>query len=327
VLPCGVVPVGGLRLTASDSLGFGERLGLQELNAAKRMLTICTTAKPFRGHIALIQRNAMISWTKLEPRPEIILFGTEEGTSEMARDMALTHVADVARNRYGTPLLADILASAEKHGSGDVFAYVNADIILTKRFTEGLEKVSERFGKFLAVGRRTNLDVTEALDFREGWEEKLSERMRREGQLESHTGMDFFAFSRGEYENVPPLAIGRVWFDQWLVKYARKKGIPVVDLTEFTPIAHQLHDYNHVSGGRELGTYGGAEADENFRYYGEKPHAYTILSATHVMTKAGRIRRVLLRREMHAVATFLWDVFVNKTSRVRKRLGLTRAGA
>jgi len=291
------------------------------------MLTICTAAKPFRGHIAVIQRNAMMSWTKLEPRPEIILFGAEEGTAETARQLGLKHVAEVARNGYGTPLLADILARAEKHGSGDAFAYVNADIILTRRFTAGLEKVRQRFGKFLAVGRRTNLDVREALDFREGWEEKLSERMRGEGWLESHTGIDFFAFARGEYEDVPPLAIGRVWFDQWLVKYARKKGIAVVDLTEFAPITHQVHDYSHVAGGRELGAYGGPEAEENLRHYGEKPHTYTILSATHVMTKAGRIRRVALRREMHAVRTFLWEVFVNKTSRLRKRLGLTRARA
>jgi len=291
------------------------------------MLTLCTTAKPFRGHIGVIQRNAILSWTKLEPRAEILLFGTEEGTAETARELGLRYVADVARNKYGTPLLADILAQAELHGSGEVLAYVNADIILTGRFGEGIAKTRERFGKFLAVGRRMNLEVTGPLDFGTGWEDKLRARMEKEGRLESHTGIDFFAFARGEYENVPPLAIGRVWFDQWLVKYARKKGLPVVDLTDFVPIAHQLHDYNHVAGGRELGTYGGPEAEENLRYYGEKPHTYTILSATHMMTKEGRLRRVPFRPQMQAVQTWLWEVFVNKTARVRKRLGLTRAGA
>jgi len=290
------------------------------------MLTICTTAKPFRGHIALIQRNALVSWTQLQPRPEIILFGTEEGTAEAAQDLGLRHVPDVARNRYGTPLLADILAQAERHGTGDVIAYVNADIILTRGFGEGIAKARQRFAKFLAVGRRTNLDVREPLDFAAGWEERLRARMEKEGHLESHTGMDFFAFPRGEYQNVPPLAIGRVWFDQWLVKYARKKAIPVVDLTEFAPIAHQVHDYDHVAGGRELGTYGGPEAEENLRYYGEKPHRYTILSATHMLTKEGRLRRVPLRSALHTAKGWLWEVFVHRTSRLRKRLGLTRVG-
>lgn len=288
------------------------------------MLTICTTAKPFRGHIGVIQRNAMMSWTRLEPRPEIILFGREEGTAETAGELGLRHLAEVQRNTYGTPLLSDVLAQAEKQGTGDVFAYVNADIILTRRFDEGIEKARQRFGKFLAVGRRTNLDVREAMDFGPGWEEDLRTQMRQEGRLESHTGIDFFAFARGEYENVPPLAIGRVWFDQWLVKYARKKGIPVVDLTEFVPIAHQVHDYNHVAGGRELGTYGGPEAEANLRYYGERPHRYTILSATHIMTKEGRLLRVPLRRELQAVKRWLWEIFVHKTSSVRHALGLRR---
>jgi hypothetical protein len=288
------------------------------------MLTICTAAKPFRGHIAVIQRNAITSWTKLEPRPEIILLGMEAGTAETARELGLMQVADVARNRHGTPLLADILAQGEKQGSGDVFAYVNADIILPKEFVAGIEKARQRFEKFLAVGRRTNVEVRDLLDFEEGWEEKVKERMRREGKLESHTGMDFFAFPRGTYTEVPPLAIGRVWFDQWLVKSARTRGLPVVDLTAFAPIAHQVHDYSHVAGGRDLGTYGGVEAEENLRYYGEKPHTYTILSATHVMTEQGRIRRRLFRKQLLAVSTFLWEMLVQRTHKMRKRLGWTR---
>ncbi|HKN74644.1 MAG TPA: hypothetical protein VJW94_05675 [Candidatus Acidoferrum sp.] len=286
-------------------------------------ITILATPKPFKGHIGIIQRNAITSWTKLEPRPEIILFGTEEGAAEFARELGLVHIAEVARNRHGTPLLGDIFAKAERHASHDLLAYVNADILLPAEFTAGAEKVRRTFAKFLAVGRRTNLEVREPLEFGEGWEEKLKERMRREGQLESHTGIDFFVFPRGTYEEVPPLAIGRVWFDQWCIKYARKKRLPVVDLTRFASIAHQLHDYNHVAGGRELGTYGGVEAEENMGYYGERPHRYTILSATHVMTEDGSIRRAFWRREAAAVRGFLWEVFVHRTLGVRKRLGLS----
>lgn len=279
--------------------------------------------KPYHGHIGTIQRNAIASWTKLKPRPEIILFGHEEGAAECAREFGLIHVPDVARNRYGTPLLADIFVQAERRASHDLHAYVNADIILPAEFTAGIERVQRTFSKFLAVGRRTNLDVREPLDFSEGWEEKLKERMRREGRLESPTGIDFFVFPRGTYQQVPPLAIGRVWFDQWCVKYALKKGLPVVDLTDFAHSIHQLHDYDHVAGGKEW-VYGGAEADENLIHYGERPHTYTILSATHAMTPEGRIRRVLFRKEIFALQEYLWNIFVHKTRSVRKRLGLSR---
>jgi hypothetical protein len=292
-----------------------------EDSLATPRITILAMPKPFRGHIATIQRNAITSWTRLQPRPEIILFGHEEGAAECARDLGLVHIPEVARNRHGTPLLADIFANAERDASHDLFAYVNADIILPAEFTIGVEKVRQTFPKFLAVGRRTNLDVGESLDFSEGWEEKLNERMRCEGRLESHTAIDCFVFRRGTYEQIPPLAIGRVWFDQWCIKYARKKGLPVVDLSDFAPMVHQTHDYSHVAGGRQW-VYSGVEADENLAYYGERPHTYTILSATHVMTDSGRIRRVFWRKEAFTIRSFLWKVFVHRTVGVRRRLGL-----
>jgi hypothetical protein len=287
-------------------------------------LTILAMPKPFRGHINIIQRNAITSWTKLQPRPEIILFGYEEGAAECARELGLIHIPEIARNRHGTPLLADIFANAEKRASCHVLSDVNADIILPREFTTCVERVHRRFANFLAVGRRTNLDIRDSLDFNEDWEERLKDLMGREGHLEVHTGIDFFVFRRGMYKEVPPLAIGRVWFDQWCIKYARKNGLPVIDLTDFAPIVHQVHDYSHVAGGRDRGTYGGVEADENLVYYGEHPHTYTILSATHVMTPKGQIRRSFLRAEALAVRTILWEIFVHRTKAVRKRLGLSR---
>ena len=41
------------------------------------MITIFSTPKPFRGHIGVIQRNALKSWTLLHPDVEMILFGDE----------------------------------------------------------------------------------------------------------------------------------------------------------------------------------------------------------------------------------------------------------
>jgi hypothetical protein len=281
--------------------------------------------KPFLGHIGVIQRNAITSWTKLEPRPEIILFGTEKGVAECAADLGLVHIPDVARNQHGTPLLADLFAQAEKRATHDTLAYVNADIILPAAFTAGVEKTRQAFATFLAVGQRTNLSVREPIDFSNGWEAVLQERTRREGQLESYTGIDLFVFPRGMYRDVPPLAIGRVWFDQWCIKYARKKGLPIIDMTPFVPIVHQLHDYNHVAGGKQW-VYGGAEADENLVFYGEKPHTYTILSSTHLMTPQGQIRRVFLRKEAFTIRSFLWEIFVQKTHTIRRRLGLGGGG-
>ena len=289
-------------------------------------LAILAMPKPFTGHIGVIQRNAITSWTKLQPRPEIIIFGTEDGAADCASSLSLVHISEVMRNKYGTPLLADIFLRAEKSSAAELFAYVNADIILPGSFTAGIEIVRNKFPQFLAVGRRTNVEVREPIDFSCEWEGPLLERMRREGQLESHTGIDFFAFPRGTYVDVPPLAIGRVWFDQWCVKYARKRGIPVIDMTPFSPIVHQLHHYDHVAGGKQW-VYAGPEADENLVYYSSRPHAYTILSATHELQQGGSIKRKFFRREALAAREWAWEMFVNKTHRLRKRLGLSRNAA
>ena len=135
-------------------------------------LTILAMPNPFRGHIGVNQRNAITSWTKLQPRPEIILFGTEEGVEECVNDLGLVHIPEVARNHYGTPLLGDIFARAEQRATCHVLAYVNADIILPSEITVGVERTRREFSRFLAVGRRTNLDVHESIDFSNGWEAK-----------------------------------------------------------------------------------------------------------------------------------------------------------
>ncbi len=60
------------------------------------MITIFTIPKPFKGHISVIQKNAIKSWTLLEPSCEIILFGDEEGAEEIAQELSLRHIKNIA---------------------------------------------------------------------------------------------------------------------------------------------------------------------------------------------------------------------------------------
>ena len=80
-------------------------------------LALFSTPKNFRGHFATIQRNAITSWTHLDPRPEILLFGNEEGTAEIAAGLGIRHFPNVARNEFGTPLLNDLFGQAAQHAS------------------------------------------------------------------------------------------------------------------------------------------------------------------------------------------------------------------
>ena len=265
---------------------------------ASTLLTIFATPKKFEGHIALIQRNAIHSWTRMSPAPEIILFGTEAGTAEIAAELGLRHLPNVKCNQWGTPLVSDLFEQAEKLGRGQLLCYVNADIILFDDFPVALNRVAAATDNFLMVGRRTDVDMEEALDLHPDWATRLSTRARIQGKLQIARSIDYFAFSRGLYPAIPPLAIGRFWWDNWLLWKARSLHAVVVDASHATLVIHQNHDYSHT-------TYGPSKKDMmasdecilNARLTCESPadydqgffwrYAYTIDDATHRLTAHG----------------------------------------
>src|SRR5260370_16855312 len=98
------------------------------------MLTIFTTAKPFRGHIRIIQRNALQSWKALHPGIEIILFGADEGATEVAQEFGLRREPHVERNEWGTKRLDYLFARAQAIARHEILCYINCDIILIQDF-------------------------------------------------------------------------------------------------------------------------------------------------------------------------------------------------
>lgn len=287
------------------------------------MLTIFSMPKAFRGHIRTIQRNAIQSWTLLSPKPEIILFGSDEGTKEVAEEFGLRHVPEVAANEHGTPLLNDLFRQAERGSRTRLMCYVNADILLLSDFAEAIEQVSKNLSRFLLISQRINLDVTEPIVFDAEWEASLKTRRGSSGVPGDHTAIDVFVFVKGLYPNVPDFGLGRLWFDQWLIKAAVQNGIPVVDASKAAPVIHQNHDYNHVPGGADQ-IWRGEEAEHNFRLYGGVKHAFTLLEATHELTADGQIRKVRLRRQKFELQHFAWNVFVRRTVGIRNVLKLRR---
>jgi len=287
------------------------------------MLTIFSMPKAFRGHIRTIQRNAIQSWTLLSPKPAIILLGSDEGTKEIAEEFELQHVPDVAANEHGTPLLNDLFRQAERASSSETMCYVNADILLLSNFEQAIAQATKNISRFLLVSQRINLDITEPIVFDTAWETSLRSLSRKRGAPGDHTAIDVFVFSRGLYPNLPAFALGRLWFDQWLIKAALQSGAPVVDLSKVAPVIHQNHDYNHVAGGADQ-VWRGREAEHNFRLYGGKKHAFTLLDATHELTLEGRVGHVRLRRQRFEVERFAWDIFVRRTLNIRNALKLRR---
>lgn len=224
-------------------------------------LTIFAIPKPFAGHIGDIQYNAIKSWSLLSPRPEIILLGDEPGTEHVAKELGARQIADIARNKKGTPLLNDLFAKAKQASSDDsLLAYVNADIILFDGFVRAVEILRGRYNRFLMVGRRRDFSQAGRMCFDDpAWAASLQSAAASRGFPHNQEGMDYFVFRKDMFVTVPPFAIGRCAWDQWLLNNA---DAPVIDASGMVLAVHQNHAFAPKAGGRP-GLWEGAEAAEN----------------------------------------------------------------
>lgn len=253
-------------------------------------LTIFTAPKPFtEPHIGRIQRNAIQSWVALGPEVQVLLMGDEPGMQAAATELGVIHIRDIERNEHGTPLVSSIFARARGYDQSPFLAYVNTDVLLFGDLLEATRTVGECGAPFLIVGQRWDLDVEQALELSPGWQERMRKRTLDTGRLHSPGGSDYFVFPRACYEDVPPFAIGRAGWDNWMIYHARRKGWQVVDATASVLIVHQSHDYGHLPGGRPH--YRLPESLRNVELAGGRRVIFTIRDATHRLVD-GRVQPV-----------------------------------
>ena len=301
------------------------------------MLTLFTTAKPFQGHSAIIQRNALESWRRLDPDIEIILVGDDPGVAEVCRELNLRYAPNIERRENGTKTVRSVFGPTQQLARHEHFCYCNCDIILTADFARAFRSVCSRFRKFLMVGRRWDLDVPRVLDFSLGdWQETLMQRAHREGLQRLHYNIDYFVFPRGLYYEFPDLVIGRNHWDQWLVWKAGAEGIPVVDVSEAVCAVHQNHDYGYHPQGM-AGVWNDKATRANFRAASGWHHLRTIEDANYSLGPAGlqpnrfywlAPAKRRLRGIRQVVRTFfrtrLWHPFLDKTRSLRHSFGLRK---
>lgn len=256
---------------------------------ATESVTIFAMPKAFQGNNAIIQRNAILSWTLMKPRPEIILFGEEEGIADICLEMGLRHVPKAGRNEYGTPLVNGLIGRGELFATGELLVYVNADILLLSDFLPALVRVAAHFPQFLMIGKRFNLDIDFAVDTnRPDWENALKIFAQKNGKYHSSSGIDYFGFRRGLWKDIPPFAIGRTAWDNWLVYDPLKRKMPVVDASDCVFAIHQNHDWSHVQGGYNE-AWNGVEAQRNRNLAAGTPIA-TIADADWKLTAERVVR-------------------------------------
>jgi hypothetical protein len=256
-------------------------------------LTIFTAPKPFTNpHIDIIQRNAIRSWLEMGSQVEVLIIGREDGLAETAADLGVQHLPEVSTNELGTPLVSSIFDLARRNSTSPLLAYINADIVLFPEFLDTALQLKEITEQFLAVGQRWDLALQQPLAFNPGWERALRERVQVNGRLHPASGSDYFLFPRSCFVDMPPFAIGRAGWDNWMIFEARRRHWPVVDATSALMVVHQDHDYGHLPGGQPH--YRLPETAANVRLAGGRRALFTLQDASHQLV-SGKISPIPAR--------------------------------
>jgi hypothetical protein len=276
------------------------------------LITFFSAPKPFTNpHIALIQRNAIKSWT-LRPEVEVILLGEETGLGEAAHELGVKHIPNVKCNENGTPLISSMFQlarDASQRSNSDLLCIINADMILMSDFLEAAKQAVSLKERFVLLSQRWDLDITQPVEFTEGWQNRLSSLVHRQGTLHRPAGSDFFLFPKACYMDIPNFTIGRAGWDNWMIYEARKENWAVIDCTPSVMIVHQNHDYSHLPGGKPH--YEHPDTNENIRLAGGEANIrYTILDSTRQLVGGKLVRpKITYLRFMRGVELFLRKIF------------------
>ena len=266
----------------------------------------------------------------------MILFGDDEGASEAARELGIRHEPHTEKNESGSNRMDYMFLRAQEIARHDILCYSNCDILLLQDFCDALGRVQAAHSKFLMVGRRWDTEIKEPFHFeRTDWGTQLRDNVLRSGKQRTPDYIDYFAFSRGVFgKDLPPLVVGRVFWDNWTVWKALSERQPVIDVSAAVVAVHQDHDYGHVALGKHA-VYYGEEAGRNYKLAGGWTHLRTIADATEVLCddglKPNRLRRwAAVKRHLrqvwrvlfHDVIERIWFFFLGITRPVRRALGL-----
>jgi len=245
---------------------------------------VLTTTRPFEGAFKTLQTNAINNWIALgmsghacvesETDRQIVdglgLAATILKSDEMVK-------IDGAKSK---PLFSvPITRAIEQPYRPDVaLLYTNSDTLFTPEINDAINAVSH-VGRFLLVGRRTDLIVKRPIDFtKKNWPIGLKRRAERNGKLHTPGAVNWFAYRPHDlFGEIPPFVVGYTSYDNWMIWRGIDRGAMVVDVTEAVLTVDQTH------GGQSGTIFNTPRAKENRRMAGR--HIYTIEHAPYRMTK------------------------------------------
>lgn len=233
------------------------------------MITFFTHCRPFEGEFDKLQRQAIASWVAAVPDCQIVMLG-HGGHFAFPYSFARAEAND-----HGMALVSDVFATGEEMASHDLLCEISSDIVLGADVNRALRAIEDVERPFV-IGQRWDIDPGADPDT---------------ATLHPASAADYFIFRRGTLGPIPPFAVGRTAYDNWLIWAAIEQwGCTVIDATEVVTAIHVRHSYPEY--GDKARMLQSEERKENHRlgWATGMPRWYRVTDAPYVLTPAGEVK-------------------------------------
>ena len=239
------------------------------------MITFFTHCRPFRGEFDELQRVAIASWRSAVPGCQIILMGDDESVARPADELGADWVGPIPTNDHGTPLVSIIFGYGEEYGRHEWLCEISSDIVLGGDFQDALEAI-QKIERPFVVGQRWDIDPGAPPE---------------RATLHPPSAADYFIYRRGTLGEIPPFAVGRTAYDNWLIWAAiHEWGLTAIDATDAITAVHINHGYPEY--GTKQRMIQSEERKENFRLMLETaPRHYQVDDAPYVLRDGEVVKR------------------------------------
>ena len=249
-------------------------------------LTLFSTFKPLEDdEYRRITRNAIGSWVealRLHPTQIVLYVENRPFIESIVNEFNCDtiEIRDITKvNNKGLPTIDHIFHTAQDKSSAKLFCYINGDIIIPPDFMERIQPLLEVDYQFLLGATPFEMEFPDELKFEGEWYYDLVTKYQ--GHWRDKVAIDLFIFTRHAFRRIPPFAIGRVAYDNYLIGHGKNVTDRLIDGSIHLRTIHQTHDYRPFMNMEHL--RGASESVYNRKLAGGYTKA-SLRQATHILT-------------------------------------------
>ncbi|OWF43229.1 hypothetical protein KP79_PYT18819 [Mizuhopecten yessoensis] len=190
-----------------------------------------------------VYNNTLFMWRALGPDVTLVLFTNNTKMKEMAKSFGWEVLPLMRTNCGGIPILKEMFKTVmTTYNESKFYGYSNSDVL----FNIGLKATLNMILSNKALLKRAPVLVTgRRIDSPVGLTEKIQtwkdfEKVAQRGLMSNAFALDYFITTKGfNWKEFPDLVIGRPKIDNWLIFYARRKGVSLIDASASITALHQ----------------------------------------------------------------------------------------